>query len=166
MNSPETIQQVLQRLLASQRYAVLATENQGQPYTSLMAFAVTDDLRALILLTERGTHKYVNLMANRRVAMFIDNRENVGSDTEEAVAITALGEAEEVAGDEGAGLRHSYLARHPYLAVFATSPSCAVMRVRVKSYLVVRRFQEVEEWRVGPQGHEDVPTEGKHLGRN
>ena len=100
--------------------------------------------------------RYVNLMANRRVAMFIDNRENVGSDTEEAVAVTALGEAEEVAGDEGAGLRHSYLARHPYLAVFATSPSCAVMRVRVKSYLVVRRFQEVEEWRLGPQGPEAV----------
>lgn len=29
----------------SQRFAVLATHAEGQPYTSLVAFAVTDDLR-------------------------------------------------------------------------------------------------------------------------
>jgi hypothetical protein len=47
-----------------------------------------------------------------------------------------------------ARLRDAYLARHPYLAGFATSPSCAVMRVRVRSYIVVRDFQEVQEWRM------------------
>ena len=142
------LESLLQDLLAAQKYAVLATESGGQPYTSLMAFSVSEDLRDLILLTERATHKYANLMANRRVAVFIDNRENVGADTLEAVAITALGEAEEVAGDDCARLRAAYLARHPYLAGFATSPSCAVMRVRVRSYIVVRDFQEVQEWRV------------------
>ncbi len=146
MNSPETVEQVLQRLLEAQKYAVLATENGGQPYTSLMAFAATGDLKALILLTERGTHKYANLMANRRVAVFVDNRENVGSDTQQAVAITALGDAEEVAGDACVCLRDAYLVRHPYLVEFATSPSCALLRVRVRSYIVVRHFQEVEEW--------------------
>ncbi|MBK7953653.1 MAG: pyridoxamine 5'-phosphate oxidase family protein [Candidatus Accumulibacter sp.] len=148
MNASETLPQVLQRLLAAQRYAVLATESGGQPYTSLMAFAVTDDLKGLILLTERATHKYANLMANRRVAVFIDNRENVGSDTDAAVAITALGEADEVAGEECVCLRDAYLARHPYLDQFATSPSCAILRIRVRSYLVVRHFQDVAEWRV------------------
>ena len=88
------LESLLQDLLAAQKYAVLATESGGQPYTSLMAFSVSEDLRDLILLTERATHKYANLMANRRVAVFIDNRENVGADTLEAVAITALGEAE------------------------------------------------------------------------
>ncbi|HPU79460.1 pyridoxamine 5'-phosphate oxidase family protein [Accumulibacter sp.] len=142
------LESLLQGLLAAQKYAVLATESGGQPYTSLMAFSVSEDLRDLILLTERATHKYANLMANRRVAVFIDNRENVGADTLDAVAITALGEAEEVAGDDCARLREAYLTRHPYLAGFATSPSCAVMRVRVRSYIVVRDFQEVQEWRM------------------
>lgn len=148
MNPSESLQEVLQRLFAAQRYAVLATENLGQPYTSLMAFAVTDDLKGLILLTERATHKYANLMGNRRVAVFVDNRENVGSDTDEAVAVTGLGEAEEVSGDECVCLRQAYLARHPYLDQFASSPSCAIVRIRVKSYIVVRHFQDVAEWRV------------------
>jgi len=149
MSQTESVQEVLQRLLASQRYAVLATDGAGQPYTSLMAFAVSDDLRQVTLVTERGTHKYANLRANPRVALFIDNRENIGTDTRDAIAVTALGEAEEVDGDEEVRLRNGYLSRHPYLESFAGAASCAVVRVRLRSYLVVRRFEEVLEWRPG-----------------
>ena len=145
----QALEPLLQELLAAQKYAVLATEDGGQPYTSLMAFSVSEDLCDLILLTKRTTRKYANLIANRRVAVFIDNRENVGTDTLEAVAVTAMGEAEEVTGDDGARLRDAYLVRHPYLEGFATSPSCAIMRVRVRSYIVVRHFQDVLEWHIG-----------------
>ncbi|MCM8612852.1 pyridoxamine 5'-phosphate oxidase family protein [Accumulibacter sp.] len=147
MSQAESVRDVLRRVLASQRYAVLATDSAGQPYTSLMAFAASDDLREFTLITERGTHKYANLRANPRVALFIDNRENVGTDTRDAVAVTALGEAQEVDGEEGARLRRGYVARHPYLESFAGSASSAVLRVRLKSCLVVRRFEEVLEWR-------------------
>jgi uncharacterized protein YhbP (UPF0306 family) len=149
MNPPESIQQLLQHLLVAQKYAVLATDSGGQPYTSLMAFVVSEDLHDLTLITERATHKYANLLSNHRVAVFIDNRENVGADTRAAVAITALGAAQEVLGAECASLRASYIARHPYLEGFARSPSCAIVRVRVKSYVVVRHFEEVLEWRPG-----------------
>jgi len=149
MSQVESVQEVLQRLLASQRYAVLATDSAGQPYASLMAFVISDDLRQLTLMTERSTHKYANLRSNPRVALFIDNRENVGADTRDAVAVTALGEAEEVAGEEEVRLRSGYLSRHPYLESFAGSASCAVVRVRLSSYVVVRRFEEVLEWRPG-----------------
>jgi hypothetical protein len=121
----------------------------GQPYTSLMAFAASEDLGALLLVTDRATHKYANLIANPRVAVFIDNRENVGADTLEAVAITVLGTAREVSDNDGDRLREAFIARHPYLAGFATSPSCALVRISVKSYVVVRRFEEVLEWRPG-----------------
>ncbi len=147
MSQPESVREVLRRVLASQRYAVLATDSAGQPYTSLMAFAASDDLREFTLITERSTHKYANLRANPRVALFIDNRENVGTDTRDAVAVTALGEAQEVAGEEEARLRRGYVAGHPYLEAFADSASSAVVRVRLKSCLVVRRFEEVLEWR-------------------
>ena len=90
-------------------------------------------------------------MSNRRVAVFIDNRENTGTDTRDAVAITALGDAEEVHGDPCISLRASYVARHPYLAGFAASSSCAIFRVKVRRYVVVRCFQEVMEWRIMPR---------------
>jgi heme iron utilization protein len=146
MSSSEDVMKVIKSLLESQRFAVLATNDQEQPYLFLMAFAAADDLKKIVFVTERNTHKYIYLKSNQRVALLMDDRENRGSDTRDAVAITVLGEADEVEGNEANHLRDLYLARHPYLTEFAQSPSCAIMRVRVKSYQIVRKFQEVVEW--------------------
>ncbi len=148
MKMPDSVQALLPRLLETQKYAVLATDNHGQPYTSLMAFSVTEDLQSFILMTERGRLKYGNLMANPRVAIMIDNRENLGSDLQEAVAVTAQGLAEEIAGDARDEWRALCLARHPALQAFADSPGCALIRIKVTSYVIVRCFQEVIEWRI------------------
>jgi len=148
MKVPDTVQAILPGLLETQKYAVLATDNHGQPYTSLMAFSVTEDLQSFILMTERGRLKYENLMANPRVAIMIDNRENLGSDLEEAMAVTAQGLAEEIAGKARDEWRAFCLARHPALQAFADSPGCALIRIKVTSYVIVRRFQEVIEWRI------------------
>ncbi len=143
------IQSILRDLFHSQRFAVLATDDHGQPFASLMAFAATEDLGQLVVLTERTTRKFANLKANCRVALLIDDRENKGSDTQNSVAVTAIGEAEEVDPDAAAPVLKLYLARHPYLAAFAASPSCVIVRVKISSYQLVSRFQEVREWRVG-----------------
>ena len=148
MKVPDSVQALLPRLLETQKYAVLATDNHGQPYASLMAFSVTEDLQSFILMTERGRLKYENLMANPRVAIMIDNRENLGSDLQEAVAVTAQGLAEEITGDARDEWRALCLARHPSLQAFADSPGCALIRIKVTSYVIVRCFQEVIEWRI------------------
>ena len=149
MSTDVEIQPALRDLFRSQRFAVLATDDHGQPFASLMAFAATEDLGQVVVLTERATRKFANLKANSRVALLIDDRENKGSDTQDSVAVTALGEAQEVDPDAGAPLLELYLARHPYLAAFAAAPGCAIIQVRIKSYLLVSRFQKVIEWRVG-----------------
>jgi hypothetical protein len=46
---------VIKSLLVSQRFAVLATDDQEQPYLFLMAFAATSDLKKIVLVTERET---------------------------------------------------------------------------------------------------------------
>jgi len=147
---PDAVQTFLQPLLATQKYAVLATDNHGQPYTSLMAYSITDDLRAFILMTERDRLKYENLMSNPRVAIMIDNRENLGSDLDATIAVTAQGVAEEITGDARDEWRAFCLARHPALQTFAESPSCAFIRIQVTSYVIVRQFQDVIEWRIAP----------------
>ena len=149
MNTDQEIQPVLRDLFRSQRYAVLATDDHGQPFASLMAFAATEDLRQIVVLTERSRRKFANLKANRRVALLIDDRENKGSDTRDSVAVTAIGEAQEAGAAVAANLLELFLARHPYLAAFAASPSCAVVTVNVSSYLLVSRFEQVLEWRIG-----------------
>jgi len=145
---PEADQTRLRHLLETQKYAVLATDNHGQPYTSLMAYSITDDLRTFILMTERGRLKYENLMSNPRVAIMIDNRENLGSDLDAAIAVTAQGVAEEISADGRDAARAFCLARHPALQSFAESPSCAFIRIQVTSYVIVRQFQDVIEWRI------------------
>ena len=75
----------------------------GQPYLSLMAFAVTPDLKTIIVATDRGARKYANLKAEPRVALLIDNRSNTPADTQEAVAITVLDQAMEATPEEREG---------------------------------------------------------------
>ena len=149
MSIDQEIQPVLRDLFRSQRYAVLATDDHGQPFASLMAFVASEDLRQIVVLTERNRRKFANLKANRRVALMIDDRENKGSDTEESVAVTVIGEAQEASPEAGAALLKKFLARHPYLAAFAAAPSCVVVTVEVSSYLLVSRFEQVLEWRIG-----------------
>lgn len=147
MNADRPIQEILRDLCASQRFAVLATDDGGQPFASLMAFVVTDDMQDIVVLTDRHRRKFVNLTANRRVALLIDDRENKGSDTEKSVAVTVIGEAQELADETGAALRALFLTRHPNLREFAATPTCAVVRVRVSSYQIVSQFERVREWR-------------------
>jgi nitroimidazol reductase NimA-like FMN-containing flavoprotein (pyridoxamine 5'-phosphate oxidase superfamily) len=151
MSSSEDVIMVIKSLLVSQRFAVLATDHQEQPYLFLMAFAATADLKKIVLVTERETQKYAHLKSNRRIALLIDDRENRGADTKEAVVVSVLGEAEEVEEGEAHRLRDLYLERHPYLDEFAQSPSCAIIQVQVSSYRVVRKFQEVVEWCPDPK---------------
>ena len=149
MSTDGEIQPILRDLFRSQRFAVLATDDRGQPFASLMAFAATEDLGQIVVLTERATRKFANLKANPRVALLIDDRENKGSDTEESIAVTAIGDAEVLDADAALPLLDLFLARHPYLTAFAASPSCATIRVKIGSYQLVSRFQKVLEWRVG-----------------
>jgi hypothetical protein len=49
-----------------QRHAVLATVSDGQPYTSLVAFAMTTNMTSLVFATPRQTAKYRNILGNKR----------------------------------------------------------------------------------------------------
>jgi len=136
---------MLQELFAAQRSAVLATTENGQPYLSLMAFATTSDLQYLLVATYRATRKYRNIEADPRVALLVDNRTNQPTDTEQAMAVTALGAAKEVGAAEKDRFLQIYLAKHPHLEKFVTSPECALIEVEVERYFVVSNFQEIRE---------------------
>ena len=140
----------LRRLLSSQPLAVLATQNQGQPYASLVAFASSDDLKSLYFATTRSTRKYANLSGDSRVAMLVDNRSNKTSDFRWAMAATATGKAKEVDPGERENALDLYLAKHPHLRDFVRAPTCAFCEIRVQTFFVVTRFQNVVEVHIRP----------------
>lgn len=145
MKKTEEISTQLNNLFPSQKFAVLSSNNKGQPYSNLVAFASTDDLKTLYFATMRATRKYANISSDSRVAVMIDSRSNKSSDLSEAVAVTALGRAEESGADERQSILDIYLAKHPELKEFVSSPACALFKVAVKTYYIVNKFQNVQE---------------------
>ena len=140
------VKRAVRTLFGEQSLAVLATHACGQPYTSLVAVAATPDLTGLLLATTRATRKFANLSADPRVALLVDSRSNKKIDFEEAAAVTAVGQAREVAEAGREALLEVYLAKHPHLERFVRSPTCAFLKVEVEVYYLVRRFQEVMQW--------------------
>lgn len=148
MEQTEQTRQQLQDLFASQYLAVLSTYDDGQPYTSLLAFVASEDLKALYFVTARSTRKFANLTAHPRVALLIDNRANEVEDFKEAIAVTATGMAEEVGASEREPARSRYLQKHPHMADFVADPDATLVRVDVETYYLVSRFQNVVELRI------------------
>ena len=142
------IESTIRALVFSQRLAVLATQGDKRPYGSLVAFAATADLKSLLFATTRATRKYANLVKNRGVALVIDTRTNQTADFADAAAVTALGDVEELAGLDRQELRGIYLEKHPSLRAFTKSPTTPLLRVSVTTYIMVSRFQNVQELHV------------------
>ena len=136
MENTEELSRLIKRLLASQRFAVLATQFEGQPYSNLVALAEADNLRSLLFVTSRDTRKYSNTLASKKVAVLADSRTNQALDLNNAVAVTALGTIEEVGADNKEYLSGVYLSKHPQLKDFLYKPSNALMRVSVTDYIV------------------------------
>jgi general stress protein 26 len=135
IENTEELASLIKRIFAAQRFAVLATQSEGQPYCNLVAFAEADNLKSLIFVTSRDTRKYANIQASKKVAVLIDSRINQVSDLNSAVAVTALGTIEEIINHKEyfSGV---YLSKHPELKDFLYKPSNALMKVAVTDYVV------------------------------
>ncbi len=142
------IQGKISSLLDSQQLAVLSTQRDGQPYSSLMAFAFTADLAHIVVATSKSTRKHQNLIQESRVSLLIDSRSNSENDFHAAMAVTVIGKAQLVAESERPEYEKIYLQRHPYLEKFLASPTTAFIDISVSHYVLVSHFQEVMEYRI------------------
>ena len=146
MALPPEQDRLLRRLFQSQRLAVLATRDNEQAYASLVAFAETLDLKRLLFVTSRDTRKYRNMQLHPQAALLIDNRPLEDTGFERSVAVTAVGDIQEV--PEGADpLLQCYLAKHPYLEPFVAMQNNVLLSLHVRHY-VVSTFQQVSSFSI------------------
>lgn len=150
METSDQIRKTLIALFNAQNLASLCTQQDGQPYGSLVAFYAADDLKRLFFVTAKTTRKFGNLIADSRVAVLINNSTNQTTDFHAAVAVTAVGKATEITGTEKQKVLKQYLTKHPYLEDFARAPTCALVGVSIQSYYLVRNFQNVSELHIHP----------------
>ena len=128
MTPEESHMRILRDLLETQLLGVLGTQHDGEPYTSLVGFTATPDLKQLLFATGRSTRKLADAVVATLLAL-----------------ATAVGVVEEIGETERPELERIFLAKHPQLADFVRSPSCIFLRLRVSVYMVVTRFQRVIE---------------------
>ena len=147
-NGPaEDLDKVIRRLVDSQPYGVLCTQGQGQPYGSLVAYAMTPALDAAVFATPKATRKYRLLSECARVALVVDNRSALPGRLMDVEAVTATGHAHEVPrGSEFDRWSRLLTDRHPYLNTFVGAESSGLFRIDMVRYLYVTRFQEVRQW--------------------
>lgn len=138
----------IRSLAAHERFAVLATQGEGRPYASLIAFALSDDLSAAVFATPRDTRKYRLLVGCNSVALLVDTRSRGETDMMKIEALTATGTAACLEpGPEWERWAGIFIRRHPHLESFVRSPGTALFRVDIDRYFHVGRFQEVRRWR-------------------
>ncbi|MEZ4525483.1 MAG: pyridoxamine 5'-phosphate oxidase family protein [Desulfobacterales bacterium] len=145
MNPISEEKEKIRQLFASQMLAVLATDDGEFPYTSLVAFSCTEDLKCLLFVTDRFTRKYKNMEKNPHVSLLIDSRSNRPEDFENAIAVTAVGRVAPVGEDEKEEMKKIFLSKHPRLKDFVNVSATVLMKVETDFYYPVSRFQQVRE---------------------
>jgi hypothetical protein len=141
------VQERLRVLNKKQRHAVLATDADGQPYTSLVAFALTPDLKGALFATPRNTAKYRNILSNSNVSLMIDSRTDSAAGYMESEALTVLGKASALRKgrkrDESAAL---LIEKHPRLSGFVKASTTALICISFEKVVHAGHFQTVTVW--------------------
>lgn len=146
----EAVAERLEVMDRTQRHAVLATVSDGRPYTSLVAFAMTPDMKQAVFATPRNTTKYRNILANKKVALLIDTRSNTDAAYMTSEAVTVIGTARPVRrGRKKEELSAMLIRKHPALAGFVRARTTAVIVVEAERCFHTGSFQRVSEWRAG-----------------
>lgn len=139
---------IIRRLLRDEKLGVLATHEPCRPYQSLVAFAVSPDLKRVYFATETQTRKHANLIRSPQVSILFDDRRNAADDFHRGIAVTAQGRARPVNQGYLESARRLFLRKHPSLEGFLDSPTCRLFAIDIKTYILVTEFQKVKEVRV------------------
>lgn len=139
----------LKKINEIESFGVLATDDNGQPYTSLIAFALTEDVSTVLFATSKSTRKYKNLLRKKQVSLLLDTRSLSPKNLLDTEAVTLLGVARPVKrGKKWNELVSCFLAKHPALEEFVRAKGTALIRLTITSCIHVKNFQTITVWNV------------------
>lgn len=134
-------------LLTNQRNGVLATCLENHPFCYRMAFVTEKDYKSLLLVTDTGSGKYKQIMANPTVCFFLDNTRDEDSDTFSAKTLCVFGEIKSEP-DQRQESREMFINAHPELSNFLKRKSTVMLSLRPLTFKLVINFEQTFE--VGP----------------
>ena len=137
----------IKKLCDEQSFGVLATGSNEEPYSSLISFANSENLKYIVFATPVETRKFDLIKQNQGVSLLIDNRSNQPNSINEIIALTAIGSVkilDEV--DDIDKWSKILVDKHSYLNEFISAKSTAIVLIEISKYFYVSSFQEVIEW--------------------
>ena len=143
MNKKSKIKEYIEGVLQTSRLAVLATESNGQPHTSLIAITPFESFRQLIFATYRNTLKYRNLVNNSKVALLIESRDANMRSLQKSIVLTIIGHTEEIGKAENEAAYRAHLKWHPEMESFMLSSDCALILVIAQAFQVVNGIDNI-----------------------
>ena len=125
------------RTLAREKNScVLATISGSKPHCSLMAYITNKACTEIYMVTHRQTQKYQNLIANPAVSLLIDTRDT--SPRSAARAMTVEGVFQKMIDPaKEKRVRRKLLSTHPHLNEFMCHPEAEVLRIKIRSFLLL-----------------------------
>lgn len=133
------IHALVESILRQQNTAVLGTCFMEIPRCSQVPFAVSEDLRTIVIITAQNTAKYENMAANPNVSLL------VAAPAAEEVTLQALTVTAFAAKPKGARKSQAmalFIRKHQELRTTASSPDTALVELKVDSYGLIADFQE------------------------
>lgn len=131
------------RIIRAAAAATLATQQDGQPFASLVTPAPAPDLAPLLWLSSLSEHTR-HLQRDPRCALLFTGAAE-GANPQTAPRVTLTGMAEQITD---AALKARWLARHPYAALYAEFGDFGLWRINPLGALMVGGFARATRLRV------------------
>ena len=126
----------MKALAREKNSCVLATIAGNKPYCSLMAYVTNWACTEIYMVTQRQSQKFQNLMTNPAVSLMIDTRDT--SPRSAVRAMTVEGVFRNIKDPaKGEKIRRKLLSVHPHLKDFMGHPEAEVLRIQIKSFLML-----------------------------
>jgi general stress protein 26 len=138
-----TVCEEIRALLEARKLAVLATQIDGQPHASLMAFTPVEGIKRIVFATYRTTRKYASLRRDGRAALLIGSGIEPFEQQRTGLVVTAHGRIADVPDHARQATLTAHLKRHPEFEDFLTSPDCALLNMEISAYQLVTSTDEV-----------------------
>jgi nitroimidazol reductase NimA-like FMN-containing flavoprotein (pyridoxamine 5'-phosphate oxidase superfamily) len=127
------VKQQIQQLCDGEKFGVLATVEDDQPYTASIRFATTPELD-LVVIARAATKKAQVAGRHPKVAFQVDNREITKTDQARFTRATFIGDLISVPPEDGAyeTLKQRYLNKIPEAEGFFKAPDINLYRFKTR----------------------------------
>ena len=142
MNPEQT--QSLRRLLHGQHIASLGTLHKGEPYVSMVPFALLPDASALVIHVSQLSAHTKDMVENPRVSVLVVAADTAGAPAQALARATLQGRAEEyTASTPGySSAEEAYLSRFPQAASTFELPDFSLFAIRPRSIRFIGGFAQ------------------------